>query len=137
MLESTGSTDTETLLADTFGALNRGDLDACVERLHPDFAMHHAGAEVVHGRETWRAGARSLLTAFPDAHVTVDEVVARGDLVAVRVRVSGTHHGDWFGLPATGRQVSWVSHEFYEGRDGLLTAEWICSDVATLFRELQ
>jgi predicted ester cyclase len=47
-----------------------------------------------------------------------------------------THSGEFLGFGATGRTVEYVSHEFYRIADGLIAEEWICSDTATLFRQL-
>lgn len=49
---------------------------------------------------------------------------------------SGTHEGEFQGIPATGRTISYVSHEFYRVAGGVFAEEWICSDMATLFRQL-
>jgi predicted ester cyclase len=56
--------------------------------------------------------------------------------VAVRLTFRGTHQGDHLGIPATGRTIEYVSHEFYRIADGLVAEEWICSDMATLHRQL-
>jgi predicted ester cyclase len=44
--------------------------------------------------------------------------------------------GEFQGFPATGRGIHYVSHEFYRVEDGLIVEEWICSDMASLFRQL-
>jgi predicted ester cyclase len=62
--------------------------------------------------------------------------VAAEDRVAVRVTFRGTHTGEFQGMPATGRTIHYVSHEFYRVQDGLIVEEWICSDTASLFRQL-
>jgi steroid delta-isomerase-like uncharacterized protein len=74
--------------------------------------------------------------AFPDLQAHVEDIVAAQDKVAVRVRFRGTHSGEFLGFAATGRTVEYVSHEFYRIADGLIAEEWICSDMATLFRQL-
>jgi predicted ester cyclase len=71
-----------------------------------------------------------------DLHVRIDDVVAAGDEVAVRLTFRGTHQGDYLGLPATGRAIEYVSHEFYRIAGGLIAEEWICSDMATLHAQL-
>ena len=48
----------------------------------------------------------------------------------------GRHTGEFLGFAATGRTVEYVSHEFYRIAGGLIAEEWICSDMATLFRQL-
>jgi len=66
----------------------------------------------------------------------IEDVLAADDKVALRLRLRGTHSGEFMGFPATGRTIEYVSHEFYRIADGLIAEEWICSDVATLFRQL-
>lgn len=74
--------------------------------------------------------------AFPGLQAHIEDIVAARDKVAVRVRFRGTHTGEFLGFAATGRTVEYVSHEFYRIADGLIAEEWICSDMATLFRQL-
>jgi steroid delta-isomerase-like uncharacterized protein len=74
--------------------------------------------------------------AFPDLHAHIGDIFAAHDKVAVRLRFRGTYSGEFLGLPATGRTVEYVSHEFYRIADGLIAEEWICSDMATLFGQL-
>jgi len=50
--------------------------------------------------------------------------------------MTGTHEGEYFGIPGTGRRVTYVSHEIYRVEDDLIAEEWICSDTAGLLRQL-
>ena len=120
-----------------FEALNAGDLDACVELTSPDLIINLAELpEPLHGRDIWREGAAMFRRAFPDLHAEIEDIFGSGDRVAVRVSMSGTHRGEYLGIPATGRPVSYVSHEFYRVQDGLIAEEWICSDMAGLLRQI-
>ena len=75
--------------------------------------------------------------AFPDLRAHIEDIFGAEDKVAVRLRFRGTHSGEFLGFPATGRAVEYVSHEFYRIAGGLVVAEeWICSDTATLLRQL-
>lgn len=94
------------------------------------------GREPLQGRETWQQGYELVKRAFPDLTIRVDDLVAADDKVALRLTLSGTHQGEFRGIPATGRTISYVSHEFYRVADGLVAGEWICSDIASLFRRL-
>lgn len=125
------------LLRAGFDELNAGDLDACVAHAAPDLVMNLAELpEPLHGTQTWRQNAEMMKRAFPDLHAHVDDIFAAADRVAVRVTFTGTHSGDFLGIPATGRSVRYVSHEFYRVADGLIAEEWICSDLATLMRQI-
>jgi steroid delta-isomerase-like uncharacterized protein len=121
-----------------FQALNAGDVDECLTFIDPDLVINLAELpEPQHGRETWRQGFELMRHAFPDLEAHIEDIVAAQDKVAVRVRFRGTHAGEFLGFPATGRTVEYVSHEFYRIAGGLIAEEWICSDLATLFRQLK
>jgi steroid delta-isomerase-like uncharacterized protein len=120
-----------------FQAFNAGDTEECLARIAPDLIMNLAELpQPRHGREEWRAGFETMRRAFPDLEAHIEDIVAAGDRVAVRLRFRGTHGGDFLGFAATGRAVEYVSHEFYRIADGLIAEEWICSDMATLFGRL-
>jgi steroid delta-isomerase-like uncharacterized protein len=120
-----------------FQAFNSGDAVQCLALAAPDLIINLAelpGPQ--HGRDTWRRGFEMMKHAFPDLQAHIEDIVAAQDKVAVRVRFRGTHRGEFLGIPATGRTIEYVSHEFYRIAGGLIAEEWICSDMATLLRQL-
>jgi steroid delta-isomerase-like uncharacterized protein len=120
-----------------FQAFNAGDTDGCLALAAPDLISNLAELpEPQHGRDAWRQGFEMIRRAFPDLQAHIEDIVAAKDKVAVRLRFRGTHSGEFLGIPATGRTVEYVSHEFYRIADGLIAEEWICSDTATLLRQL-
>jgi steroid delta-isomerase-like uncharacterized protein len=127
----------EAVVRESFEAFNAGDTGRLLAVVAPDLVMHLAELpEPMRGRETWQQGFELIKRAFPDLEAQIDDVVAADDRVAVRVSFRGTHSGEFQGIPATGRRIHYVSHEFYRVEDGLIVEEWICSDMATLFRQL-
>jgi steroid delta-isomerase-like uncharacterized protein len=130
------TSDNIALARSSMDAFNAGDFDTCVTRLSPDFVMNLAGQPPMRGRDVWRQGADLIRRGFPDLHGHIDEIVAAGDRLALRLTFRGTHQGEFLGIPATGRTVEYVSHEFYRIADGMFTEEWICSDMATLHAQL-
>jgi steroid delta-isomerase-like uncharacterized protein len=124
------------LVRSTLDAFNEGDFDTCLARLSPDFVMNLAGLPPMRGPDVWRQGVDVIKCGFPDLRAHIDDVVAAGDQVAVRLTFRGTHQGEFLGIPATGRTIEYVSHEFYRIADGRIAEEWICSDMATLHSQL-
>jgi steroid delta-isomerase-like uncharacterized protein len=125
------------LVLESIEALNAGDTEALLAVVAPDIVIHYAEMpEPLQGRETWRQGFELIRNAFPDLEAHVDDLIAADDRVAIRVSFRGTHRGEFQGIPATGRTVRYVSHEFYRLENGLFAEEWICSDMASLFRQL-
>lgn len=128
--------NTETL-RQAFEALNRGDIEACTSLMTEDFIINIA--EMPHqkrGRAAWRRHAEMLLEAFPDAQIEVQDVVAATDKLAVRVKIKGTHRGEFLGTRPTEKRIEYTSHEVYRFEDGKLAEEWICSDMMTLFMQI-
>jgi steroid delta-isomerase-like uncharacterized protein len=126
------------LVRESVEALNAGDTKRLLAVVAPDIVIHYAEMpEPLQGRETWQQGLFELMKhSFPDLQAHVDDIVAADDKVALRLTLRGTHQGEFQGIPATGRTIDYVSHEFYRVRDSLIAEEWICSDMASLFRQL-
>ncbi len=123
-------------MRESFEAFNAGDTEKLLASMAPDFVMHLAEYPAPLGREAWREGFEMMRRAFPDLEARVEDLVAADDRVAVRISLHGTHRGEFQGIPATGHEVRYVSHEIYRIANGLFAEEWICSDNATLFRQL-
>jgi steroid delta-isomerase-like uncharacterized protein len=128
--------DNIALVRSAFDALNEGDIDTCFAHLSPDFVINLAGVPTMRGREVWRQGVDVIKRGFPDLHAHIEDIVAADDRVALRLTFRGTHRGEFLGIPATGRNVEYVSHEFYRIVDGVFAEEWICSDMASLHGQL-
>jgi len=139
MTSEAGSTEANTtVVRESVEAFNAGDMAKLLAVAAPDIVIHYAEMpEPLQGLETWQQGYELVKRAFPDLKIHVDDLVAAGDKVGLRLTLSGTHQGEFQGIPATGRTISYVSHEFYRVADGLVAEEWICSDMASLFSQLR
>jgi predicted ester cyclase len=89
------------------------------------------------GPEAFKAVHRVFCGAFPDLHVEVEDVVAEGDRVAVRWRVTMTHLGDHLGFPATGRKGTLDGSSFLIVKDNRVIEGWNQMDLQALMQELQ
>jgi steroid delta-isomerase-like uncharacterized protein len=86
---------------------SRGNIGRADEFLAPDFVEHEElPPGVPSGREGVKQLATMLRSAFPDLEATVDDVIAEGDRVVIRQTWSGTHKGEFMGIPPTGKSVS-------------------------------
>lgn len=133
----TGPAENIATMHRAFAALNRRDIDACTQLMTPDFIINIA--EMPHqkrGVPAWRKHTEILFAAFPDVHVAVEDIFAVDDRLAVRVRITGTHRGEFMGSKPTGKRIDYKSHEIYRFEDGKLAEEWICSDTMTLLTQI-
>lgn len=83
-----------------------------------------------------RRGCFSYFTAFPDLHMSLDELIAEGDSVFLRTTMTGTHDGEYKGLPPTGRHIAAESAEVFRIADGKFVGYWCLTNVAGLMRQL-
>jgi steroid delta-isomerase-like uncharacterized protein len=83
-----------------------------------------------------KRGCFAYFQAFPDLHSSVDELIAEGERVFCRSTMTGTHDGEYKGLPATGRHVSAESAEVFRIVDGRFAGYWCLANVAGLMRQL-
>ena len=105
--------------------INGRDLDA-VDTFFAD-------ARVVEGV---RHGCFSYFTAFPDLHVSLDELIAEGDSVFLRSTLTGTHDGEYKGIPATGRHIASEAAEVFRIGDGKFVGYWCLTNVAGIMRQI-
>jgi steroid delta-isomerase-like uncharacterized protein len=88
------------------------------------------GAEAL--KQVWAA----LLKAFPDLHLTVEDMIAEGDKVVVRNTVTGTHRGEYMGLPPTGNSVTYNEIFIFRFVDGRVAETWGVVDVLSQMKQL-
>jgi len=95
---------------------------------------------VVNGQQIGRDGLRKSmsrhLTGFPDLHVTITDVLAEGEQVALWYTVEGTHRGEFDGVPPTGKQVSWTGVDLFRIGGGRIVEARFLSDALGLLRQL-
>lgn len=77
-----------------------------------------------------------LLRAFPDLHVAVEDVVEEGDKVVSRNVVTGTHRGEFMGIPPTGKSVTYNEIFFIRFAGGRIAETWGIVDALSLMRQL-
>jgi steroid delta-isomerase-like uncharacterized protein len=77
-----------------------------------------------------------LHRTFPDLVVTVDDTVARGDRVAVRITARGTHRGTFLGVEGTGRVVELTGVAVHRIADGQIAETWIWWDTFGVARQV-
>jgi steroid delta-isomerase-like uncharacterized protein len=120
-------------------AYNQRDLEAEAEVLAPGFVAHVPGTPApldLEGLEAWRQFLAPFTEAFPDLRLTIQEIAAEGDIVAARVAFHGTHHGEFQGLPPTGKQVAFSSMEFNRVVGGKVEEHWVEINLLGLVQQL-
>ena len=121
-------------------AVNSGDVELIAkvidEVVDPDLVFHAPVPSDVTGVEALKQVWVTLLGAFPDLHVAIEDVVAEGDKVVYRNTVTGTHQGEYRGLPPTGRSVRYAEIFILRCAGGRIAEIWGVVDVLAQLRQL-
>jgi steroid delta-isomerase-like uncharacterized protein len=119
---------------------NKQNMAGVEELCAPDLVIHGAppapsisGDLDLQGLRQLRTG---LWTAFPDAHLVLEGLIAEGDKVAYRVTVRGTHQGEFMGIPPTGKQISLTGMEIDRIEAGKFVEGWANADNLGLLQQL-
>jgi steroid delta-isomerase-like uncharacterized protein len=120
-----------------YGLITAGDIDGFAEFVADDFVEH----EETPGFEPSREGVKALFTmykaAFPDLGMEAEDIIVSGDKVVARVRATGTHQGEFAGMPPTGRKVDVQLIDIFRfGDDGLVHEHWGVTDALSLLQQL-
>src|SRR5919109_1449901 len=105
--------------------INPGDVSAAPRTVTADHVAHFAGFPEPFDLQGWIQASQGYFTAFPDLHVTIQDMVAEGDRVAVRWTWTGTHQGPFMGVPATGKHVDGAGMGIYRLAGDLIAEQWV------------
>ena len=116
---------------------NGGNVSLVDELVAPDFVEHEElPPGITPGREAIKQLPAIFRSAFPDFKVTIDDLIAEGDKVVVRTTWSGTHKGEFMGLAATGKGVSFGVIDIIRIAGGKFVEHWGQMDNAGLMQQL-
>ncbi|MGI0037231.1 MAG: ester cyclase [Nitrososphaera sp.] len=73
---------------------------------------------------------------MPDFQTSIHDMVAEGDLVALRISWSGTHRGELMGIPPTGKHVNVTEMQFCRISNGKIAERWVEADLSGMLRQM-
>ena len=120
-----------------YDLINAGDVDGFGGLLADDFVEHEETPGLAPTKEGVKEFFRMYIAAFPNLRFDAEDVLASGDKVVARVRVTGTHEGEFMGMPATGKSVDVQAIDIVRfGDDGLAHEHWGVFDAMAMMQQL-
>ena len=126
------------LIRDYFNEVwNKGNLDLLDDLLSPNYLNHSSS---IPDSPPGPLGLKPIITAmrnaFPDLHYTIQDLIITKDRIVARVKMTGTHTGDFFGTPPTNKKISvnQINIEYIE--NGRITEHWRITDENTMMNQL-
>ena len=116
---------------------NEGRLDQLSELLDPAYVYRDAPPGTPPGAEGIKQVVSMFRSAFPDLKITIEDQIAEGDKVCSRAITRGTHRGEIFGIPPTGKSVLMRGITIVRVVNGRIAESWVSNDVMGLMNQLR
>jgi steroid delta-isomerase-like uncharacterized protein len=117
-------------------AWNNGNVDAQAHIFSPSYTWAELPAAYGTGSDGLLTFVRAFRAAFPDLHWTLEDVIASDDRVAWRVVATGTHRGEFLGIPATGKHFTSAAIIISRFENDLWREDWVCWDQLGMLQQL-
>jgi predicted ester cyclase len=122
-----------------FTEMNKGKaagMAATDELCATNFVFHPPTGEDIHGIKDFKQFASNLYDAFPDLHGTIDDIIVEGDKAVLRCTITGTHKGEFMGIPPTNKKATWSPIEIDRFAGGKLVESWERLDTIGFMQQL-
>jgi len=120
-----------------WGVWEEGNLGLVDELVGLDYVNHSPGMpNQPQGPEGIKAVVNMFRAGMPDLRVVIEDVIAEGDKVMMRYRIEGTHEGELFGVPPTGRRVSIESITVERVSGSKIREHWRVTDTLDMMQQL-
>jgi steroid delta-isomerase-like uncharacterized protein len=113
---------------------NSREMSGLPEYFSPEFIGHRADGDATY--KDFEKGAKELVKAFPDMKYDLDDLIVEGDKFMARTTMTGTHKGNFLGIPATGKKVKFWWITIRRVADGKCVEGWDLFDSLTLMQQL-
>lgn len=113
---------------------NRGNLAVADELFDPQATT--PDVPLPPGPEGAKVVARMFRSAFPDFHMTIEDLIAEDDKVVGRFTQTGTHRGEFMGAAPTGRHVEFTEIAILRIAGGKVVESWFQPDMLSLYQQL-
>ena len=117
-------------------AWTSGDMDLLDDIYREDAVEHWGGEASLTGLDEIKGGERKYHEAFPDYDMELKQVIDGGDRVAHEWEIRGTHEGEFNGIPATGKEITYRGMAIHRIEDGKIAESWWLTDRLELLRDL-
>ena len=129
--------DNEATMRRTYELLSAGDVDGFGRLLTDDFVEHEEVPGLAPSKEGVLELFRGYRVAFPDLRMEVLDLLVDGDKTVARVKATGTHDGEFMGMPPSGRSVEVQLIDIMRfDDDGLVAEHWGVMDMLTMLQQL-
>ena len=114
----------------------KGNLDVIPELFTTDVICHTVHNPDIQGQDNWKAFITAFRSAFPDIHFIIEDLFGEENKVVARWKFSGTHQGEFMGIPPTGVHITVKGVNIYHFREGKISEFWATLDDLGMLQQL-
>jgi steroid delta-isomerase-like uncharacterized protein len=115
---------------------DRQNLEMIDEFLAPNYKRHRSPTAAAFTRDGQKQLLSQFRTAFPDIHITIEEIIAEENRLALRSTMRGTHQGEFLGIAPTGNKIEVGLLDVIHIEDGKFVEQWGGPDMLSLLQQL-
>jgi steroid delta-isomerase-like uncharacterized protein len=134
------ATRNKATLKRSIDAMNTGDAELISKTIDevvvPDVLIRTPLPVGATGAQALKEVFGRLHQAFPDLHIAIEDLIAEGDKVVSRNTVTGTHQGEYIGLPPTGKSITYNEIFIFRFDNGRIAETWGVVDVFSQKQQL-
>ena len=129
------SEQNKALVRRVFESMSKGDLSMMDEVISPEYKNYNMPTPAP-GAEGLKQLIGAFRSGFPDFKVDLEQVLADGDRVITQGVWTGTHQGEFMGIPATGKPISVGYIDIWRFVDGKAVENWVQMDMVGMMQQL-
>ena len=127
--------ENKTIIRRVINAINNRNPASLDELIAPDF-VYHTPTLQIQGLKAMKQGVLEELQSFPDLHVNIEDIMAEGEKVCVRLRETATHKAPFRGLAPTGKKLTYTVMTIWRINEGRVVEGWGVYDQMDFFQQL-
>lgn len=114
-----------------------GDWATVDELTAPNYVYHNPANPRVRTHEEHKQKVLiALRTGFPDLKITIEDIIAEGNKVVIRFSFSGTHKGEYAGIPPTNKRIEATAINIFRLADGKVAEQWVESNALGMLLQM-
>ena len=127
------SEENKKIVRKSIEVINTKDLSSIEQMVAPDFVDH---TRKMQGSEGLKQFLSMIYKSFPDFHLTIEDIIAEEDKVWVRLTITATHTGEFFGLAPTGKKFTEPSVWIYRIANSKIIEGWDVHDELDFYKKI-
>ena len=125
--------ENKTIVRKVYEAFNERNTDMTNEIIAPDYVDY---TNQIQGLESGKKFITMFWEGFPDIYWSIEDIIAEGDKVWVRAKITGTHTGEYRGLVPTGKKFTISAVDIWHIVNGKIVECWAVDDLLDFYQKL-